>query len=45
MDQIKEMLMVMGFQIVIDEMKTTEWTEYDSWSFVEPKQKTITVYS
>ena len=39
MDQIKEMLMVMGFQIVIDEMKTTEWTENDGF-FVAMKDDT-----
>ena len=27
MHQIKEMLKKMGFDIVADEMKTTEWTE------------------
>ena len=27
MHQIKEMLKKMGFKIVVDEMKTTEWTE------------------
>ena len=27
MHQIKEMLKKMGFKIVADEMKTTEWTE------------------
>ena len=27
MHQIKGMLMKMGFKIVVDEMKTTEWTE------------------
>ena len=27
MHQIKEMLEKMGFKIVVDEMKTTEWTE------------------
>ena len=27
MHQIKEMLKKMGFEIVTDEMKTTEWTE------------------
>ena len=27
MHQIKEMLKKMGFEIVADEMKTTEWTE------------------
>ena len=27
MHQIKEMLEKMGFEIVADEMKTTEWTE------------------
>ena len=29
MQQIKEMLKKMGFKIVVDEMKTTEWTEND----------------
>ena len=32
MDQIKEMLKKMGFEIVTDEMKTTEWTENDGVS-------------
>ena len=31
MDQIKEMLKKMGFKIVADEMKTTEWTENDGF--------------
>ena len=31
MHQIKEMLEKMGFKIVIDEMKTTEWTENDGF--------------
>ena len=34
MHQIKEMLEKMGFQIVIDETKTTEWTENDSFFVV-----------
>lgn len=33
MHQIKEMLKKMGFKIVADEMKTTEWTE-DAGFFV-----------
>ena len=35
MDQIKEMLKKMGFVIVADEMKTTEWTENDGFLVVE----------
>ena len=31
MHQIKEMLKKMGFKIVVDEMKTTEWTENDGF--------------
>ena len=31
MEQIKEMLKKMGFKIVADEMKTTEWTENDGY--------------
>ena len=31
MQQIKEMLKKMGFKIVVDEMKTTEWTENDGF--------------
>ena len=31
MHQIKEMLKKMGFKIVADEMKTTEWTENDGF--------------
>ena len=31
MHQIKEMLEKMGFKIVADEMKTTEWTENDGF--------------
>ena len=31
MHQIKEMLKKMGFEIVADEMKTTEWTENDGF--------------
>ena len=31
MKQIKEMLKKMGFEIVADEMKTTEWTENDGF--------------
>ena len=31
MEQIKEMLKKMGFEIVADEMKTTEWTENDGF--------------
>ena len=34
MHQIKEMLKKMGFEIVADEMKTTEWTENDSFFVV-----------
>lgn len=33
MHQVKEMLKKMGFEIVADEMKTTEWTE-DNCFFV-----------
>ena len=36
MEQIKEMLKKMGFVIVADEMKTTEWTENDGF-FVAKK--------
>ena len=35
MHQIKEMLMKMGFEIVADEMKTTEWTENDGFLVAE----------
>ena len=35
MHQIKEMLKKMGFQIVIDETKTTEWTENDGFFVVD----------
>lgn len=31
MHQIKAMLKRMGFEIVVDEMKTTEWTENDGF--------------
>ena len=31
MHQIKEMLKKMGFEIVADEVKTTEWTENDGF--------------
>lgn len=31
MHQIKEMLKKMGFEIVADEMKTTEWAENDGF--------------
>lgn len=31
MCQIKEMLKKMGFEIVVDEMKTTEWSENDGF--------------
>ena len=31
MHQVKEMLKKMGFKIVADEMKTTEWTENDGF--------------
>ena len=34
MHQIKEMLEKMGFEIVADEMKTTEWTENDGFFVV-----------
>ena len=36
MHQIKEMLKKMGFEIVADEMKTTEWTENNGF-FVAKK--------
>ena len=35
MHQIKEMLKKMGFAIVNDEMKTTEWTENDGFFVAE----------
>ena len=35
MHQIKEMLEKMGFKIVVDEMKTTEWTENDGFFVAE----------
>ena len=35
MHQIKEMLKKMGFEIVTDEMKTTEWTENDGFFVAE----------
>ena len=35
MNQIKEMLKKMGFEIVADEMKTTEWTENDGFFVAE----------
>ena len=35
MRQIKEMLEKMGFEIVADEMKTTEWTENNRFFVVE----------
>ena len=35
MHQIKEMLEKMGFKIVVDEMKTTEWTENGGFFVVE----------
>lgn len=35
MHQIKEMLKKMGFVIVADEMKTTEWTENDGFIVAE----------
>ena len=35
MEQIKEMLKKMGFEIVADEMKTTEWTENDGFLVVK----------
>ena len=38
MHQIKEMLKQMGFEIVVDEMKTTEWTENDGF-FVAKRDK------
>ena len=31
MRQIKEMLKKMGYKIVVDEIKTTEWTENDGF--------------
>ena len=37
MHQIKEMLKKMGFKIVADEMKTTEWTENDGFFVVKNK--------
>ena len=35
MYQIKEMLKKMGFEIVADEMQTTEWTENNGFFVVE----------
>ena len=35
MHQIKEMLKKMGFEIVTDEMKTTEWTENSGFFVAE----------
>ena len=35
MHQIKEMLKKMGFDIVADEMKTTEWTENSGFFVAE----------
>lgn len=35
MEQIKEMLKKMGFKIVADEMKTTEWTGNDGFFVAE----------
>ena len=35
MHQIKEMLKKMGFEIVTDEMKTTEWKKNDGFFVVE----------
>ena len=35
MHQIKEMLKKMGFEIVADEMKTTEWTRNDGFFVAE----------
>ena len=35
MEQIKDMLKRMGFEIVADEMKTTEWTENDGFLVAE----------
>ena len=35
MHQIKEMLKKMGYTIVADEMKTTEWTENDGFFVAE----------
>lgn len=35
MHQIKEMLKRMGFEIVADEMKTTEWTENNGFFVAE----------
>ena len=37
MHQIKEMLKKMGFEIVVDEMKTTEWTEKDGFFVAKNK--------
>lgn len=37
MHQIKEMLKKMGFEIVVDEMKTTEWTENDGFFVAKNK--------
>ncbi len=37
MHQIKEMLEKMGFQLVADEMKTTEWTENGGFFVVKNK--------
>ena len=34
MDQIKEMLKKMGFKLVVEEIKTTEWTENDGFFVV-----------
>ena len=37
MYQVKEMLKKMGFEIVADEMKTTEWTENDGFFVAKNK--------
>ena len=34
MEQVKEMFKRMGFKIVVDEMKTTEWSENDGFLVV-----------
>ena len=39
MEQIKEMLRKMDFEIVADEMKTTEWTKNDGF-FVAERDRT-----
>ena len=37
MDQIKDMLKQMGFEIVADEMQTTEWTKNNGFFVVKNK--------